>query len=145
MKSASLPEPKFEIEEFFMVTLLRYSYIENKKEIHTTNNVTDAPDNVTDAPDNVTDASDNVTDASDNVTDDSDNVTDATDLEYDNLTIQIINIIKSDKFVTLSKIASETDNSKRTIQRKINQLKEKEKIKRVGNPKSGFWELIDRI
>lgn len=131
MKSAGLPEPKFDIEDFFMVTLLRYSYIEKKKEIRDANNAIE----VTDAPGNVTDVTGNVTDVTDN----------ATNLEYDDLTIQIINIIKSDKFVTLSKIARETDTNKRTIQRKINLLKEKEKIKRVGNPKSGFWELIDRI
>jgi predicted HTH transcriptional regulator len=28
IKSADLPEPEFDIEDYFMVTLLRYSYIE---------------------------------------------------------------------------------------------------------------------
>ncbi len=36
MKSAGLPEPEFEIEDFFMVTLLRESYIKEKNEVHVT-------------------------------------------------------------------------------------------------------------
>jgi ATP-dependent DNA helicase RecG len=113
MKEAGLPEPEFDIEDFFMVTLLRESFIKKK-------NVEDVTDNV-------------INNVTDNVT----------NVKYDELTNQIINMIKQDKFVTLSYISRITETNKRTIQRKTNQLKEEGKLKRVGNTKNGFWELLD--
>ena len=55
---------------------------------------------------------------------------------------QIIELIKQNPKITLSKIASICNVSEKTIQRDIAKLKKSGKIKRVGSFKSGYWEIL---
>ena len=55
----------------------------------------------------------------------------------------IIDIIKNNPTITISKISDVTGKSTKTIQSKLNSLKEQEKIKRVGSNKNGHWQIID--
>jgi len=55
---------------------------------------------------------------------------------------QIIELIKQDPKITLSKIASICNVSEKTIKRDIAKLKQEDKIKRVGSLKSGYWEIL---
>ncbi len=80
--------------------------------------------------------SNNVTD---NVTDDvTDNVTDdVTDREQ-----IIFDKIKQDNKVTTTQLANQLNVSKRTILRDIEKLKQQNKIKRIGDERTGYWEIL---
>jgi ATP-dependent DNA helicase RecG len=71
---------------------------------------------------------------SNNVTD---NVTDRT--------VLIIEIIKENNKITTNEIAEKLKVTKRTILRDIEILKKQGKLKRVGNEKTGYWELVNRM
>ena len=55
----------------------------------------------------------------------------------------ILDIIKNNPNITISKIADVTGKSTKTIQSKLNSLKKQEKIKRVGSNKNGYWQILD--
>lgn len=114
MRGADLPLPEFEVEGFFMVTLMRDSYLKRQND--------DTDKNVTDVTD--------------------ENVTDVTDAE---LNLWILDIIKSNNSVSLTQISNIAKVTKRTVQRKINKLKEDGIITREGNSKTGRWVIIKNI
>ena len=55
---------------------------------------------------------------------------------------QIIKVIESDSKVTINTIAERLGVPKRTIDRDIAVLKERNKIRHVGPTKAGHWEII---
>lgn len=55
----------------------------------------------------------------------------------------IIENIKNTPSITAGELANIVGISKRKIEENIKKLKEKEKIKRVGNAKSGYWEIAE--
>jgi ATP-dependent DNA helicase RecG len=79
---------------------------------------------------------DNVTDdVTDNVTDDvTDDVTDREQIIFDK--------IKQDNKVTTTQLANQLNVSKRTILRDIEKLKQQNKIKRIGDERTGYWEIL---
>lgn len=53
----------------------------------------------------------------------------------------IIDMMKKDNKISISKITEETGYRARTVKNYIAKLKEKGFLKRVGSEKSGHWEL----
>ena len=76
------------------------------------------------------------------VTDVTDNVTDVTDNRCDNIDEFIVKSIKLNPTISTSKIAETLNVSKRTILRHIDELKKKNILRYVGEPKNGYWELL---
>ena len=56
----------------------------------------------------------------------------------------ILNLIKSNKYITQKEMANKINTTTRTIERNINTLQEKGIIRRVGADKNGFWEIIKK-
>ncbi len=56
---------------------------------------------------------------------------------------EVVNLIKKDKNITISQIASLLNVSDKTVKRDIAKLKKENKIVRVGGLKSGYWEVVD--
>lgn len=50
-------------------------------------------------------------------------------------------LLENNKF-TYDNLAEKLKVNRKTIMRNINNLKEKNKIKRIGSDKSGYWEII---
>ena len=59
------------------------------------------------------------------------------------LSEQIINLIKSDNFITISQISDILNIPKRTIEREIQKLQENKRITRVGAKKNGYWQIME--
>ncbi|NLD50085.1 MAG: winged helix-turn-helix transcriptional regulator, partial [Clostridiaceae bacterium] len=118
MRGAELPLPEFEVEGFFMVTLMRDSYLKRQ-------NGEQSP---------ISDIND--TDK---------NVTNVTNVTNDELTIRIIEIIKSNNHISIPEISKIADVTTRTVQRKINKLKEVGIITREGSKRTGNWVIIKNI
>ena len=59
-------------------------------------------------------------------------------------TIRILELIRQDNRITLSKIAQATGLSLITVKRRIKEMKGKQ-IKRIGNNRSGWWLLIPQL
>ncbi|MFA6138322.1 MAG: Fic family protein [Sulfurimonas sp.] len=55
---------------------------------------------------------------------------------------QILDEIKIDKFITIKQLSVICKLGTRTVQKIINELKEEDKLKRVGSNKGGYWEII---
>ena len=55
----------------------------------------------------------------------------------------IINLIESNKTITISDISKILNIPKRTIEREIQKLQENKRITRVGAKKNGYWEILD--
>ena len=55
---------------------------------------------------------------------------------------KILEIIKDDKFVTISKLSKLLGLSTTAVEKNIAKLKEKGFLKRVGPAKGGYWEII---
>ena len=55
----------------------------------------------------------------------------------------IIDIIKNNPSITISRIAEITGKSTRSIQLKLNELKKQGTIKRIGSNKTGYWKIMD--
>ncbi len=56
--------------------------------------------------------------------------------------IKIIELIKNNNRISMQEMAKEVGISKRKILDNINKLKDKNMIKRIGNAKSGHWEIL---
>jgi ATP-dependent DNA helicase RecG len=54
---------------------------------------------------------------------------------------RILGMIKANNRISLIQLAKNLSVTKMTIMRDIEKLKEKQKIKRYGNNKSGYWEI----
>lgn len=50
--------------------------------------------------------------------------------------------IKNNNNITIEELITLSSKSRRTILRAISTLKNKNKIKRVGSDKNGFWEIV---
>ncbi|NLL68309.1 MAG: winged helix-turn-helix transcriptional regulator [Clostridiaceae bacterium] len=125
MQKVGLPLPSFELEGFFMVTLMRDSYIKRQN-----GDIVKDTDDDTDVTNDVTNVTNDVTNHSFN---------------NDDLEIWILNMIKSNKHLSLSEISKIVNVTKRTVQRKVNKLKEDGIIKREGSSRSGSWVIIKNI
>ena len=55
---------------------------------------------------------------------------------------KIIKLIDSNSKILIKDIADNLKVSKRTIKRDINKLKEQKILQRIGNEKTGYWEII---
>jgi len=128
MQSVGLPLPNFELEGFFMVTLMRDSYIKRKNGGQLSITDTDDTDNDTDTD-----------------TDDTDNDTDKKETSLKRIEERVINLIEVNKNISINEIVEKTNKSRSTIQRTINKLKNSEKLMRVGNTKTGHWVIIKNI
>ncbi|MBS1571218.1 MAG: winged helix-turn-helix transcriptional regulator [Bacteroidetes bacterium] len=53
-----------------------------------------------------------------------------------------MSLIKADKKITTAEISKQLKMSISTVKRKIKQLKEQEKIERIGSDKTGYWKII---
>jgi ATP-dependent DNA helicase RecG len=56
--------------------------------------------------------------------------------------LQILDLIKKDHKVLLQELSEKIKVSKRTIRRDIEKLKTQNKLKRIGNEKTGHWQII---
>lgn len=61
----------------------------------------------------------------------------------DNIQDLVLNQIRKNKRVSVTQIAKEFKVTRRTIFRIIDTLKSQNRIKRVGDLKSGTWKVID--
>lgn len=55
---------------------------------------------------------------------------------------KILELIKRDKNISSKKIAKILDIAPRSVERKIATLKAKGCLKRIGSPKTGYWEIV---
>jgi len=55
---------------------------------------------------------------------------------------KLLDLVKSDNKITISKIAKKLDVNEKTIKRDISKLKESGKLKRIGSDKGGHWEVV---
>jgi len=55
---------------------------------------------------------------------------------------KILEFISQDQCISSKKIAEAIGASSRTIERKITELKTEGRLKRVGSPKGGYWEIV---
>ena len=63
--------------------------------------------------------------------------------ELEDLENIIIDMIKNDPSVTITRLAETSGKSSRSIQSKLNKLKKDGIIKRIGSNKTGYWKVID--
>ena len=54
----------------------------------------------------------------------------------------IFDKIKQDNKITTTQLANQLNISKRTILRDIEKLKQQNKIKRTGDERTGYWEIL---
>ena len=54
----------------------------------------------------------------------------------------VLELIKNTNNISSSQIAKKLNVTNRTAQRYLDKLKKQNKLKRIGNPKTGYWELI---
>ena len=65
-----------------------------------------------------------------------------TDNDTDNRLFIIMELIRKDNKITTRKISEIIKSSQITIKRDIEKLKKQKKIVRIGNAKSGYWQII---
>ena len=58
--------------------------------------------------------------------------------------VKILLEIKANPYITYDEIVKLINKSRSIVVRNISQLKDREKIKRVGGRKTGYWEVIDK-
>lgn len=56
--------------------------------------------------------------------------------------VHILKLIKQDAHITVEQLAEIIGITRRTILKKINKLKNKNRVKRVGPDKGGHWEVL---
>ncbi len=103
--------------------------------------VTVNQEDVTVNQEDVTVNQENVTVNQENVTVNQENVTvnhEDNILDKENI---IIALMKENKKIKISEISSKLNLTERTIKRYIKKLKDKNKIKRTGSDKNGYWEI----
>ena len=54
---------------------------------------------------------------------------------------EIVKLMRKDKSITISQIASKLNVTDKTIKRDITKLKDDNKIVRIGSLKTGYWEV----
>ena len=54
----------------------------------------------------------------------------------------ILNLIKNNYKISATQIANKCNVSARTAQRYLKQLKDNNKIKRMGDERTGYWEVL---
>ena len=70
---------------------------------------------------------------------------DVTDNVTDDRLKQVLELIKKQKSISTAKIGKILNVSKRTVLRDIEKLKATNRIKRIGDERTGYWELIDSV
>ncbi len=77
-----------------------------------------------------------------NFTDDfTDNFTDDFTDKFTNVENKILELVRNEPTISQSKLARSIGVSKKTITVNMNNLQKKQVLKRVGNNKSGYWEI----
>ena len=66
-----------------------------------------------------------------------------TDNDTDNRIVMIIELIEKDNKITTRKLSELLKTSQITIKRDFEKLKKQNKIIRIGNAKSGYWQIIE--
>ncbi|WP_456442352.1 winged helix-turn-helix transcriptional regulator [Caldithrix abyssi] len=56
---------------------------------------------------------------------------------------KIISLISKNPKITAAEMAKELGKSSRTIERKIRELKQNNRIKRIGPDKGGYWKITE--
>lgn len=56
---------------------------------------------------------------------------------------KILELIKSDKYITISLLAEKTGLTTRTIEKQIKKFQNDTRLRRIGSRKKGFWEVIE--
>jgi ATP-dependent DNA helicase RecG len=56
-------------------------------------------------------------------------------------TQKIIDLVRQDKFITISEMARRIGVSTRAVEKQLAKLKEQNMVERVGSDKGGYWEL----
>jgi predicted HTH transcriptional regulator len=56
----------------------------------------------------------------------------------------ILNIIAKNNAISLKGISTESGIPRRTLQREIKKLQESGKLKRIGSPRAGTWQILDK-
>ena len=57
---------------------------------------------------------------------------------------RILSIISKNPYITQKDISLLLEISLRTVERNVANLREKNKIRRIGSNKNGYWEIISR-
>ena len=57
---------------------------------------------------------------------------------------RILSIISKNPYITQKDISLLLEISLRTVERNVADLREKNKIRRIGSNKNGYWEIISR-
>ena len=60
----------------------------------------------------------------------------------ENREVQILEILQTNQTMTTSELAAKFNVTRRTIARDIENLKNKNKLKRIGSDKSGYWKVV---
>lgn len=101
-----------------------------------TNDTVKSPDVIVNSTESDTNVTNNVTNKGTIVTN---NVTNNTDFRKG----AVIELMRKNKRISVTQIAKELNVTRRTIFRIIDGLKSENRIKRVGDLKSGTWEIIE--
>ena len=59
--------------------------------------------------------------------------------------LEIIRMMKKNRFITTIEIAYKLEISQRKIKENIGKLKEKGYVKRIGSAKGGHWEIVTKF
>ena len=62
--------------------------------------------------------------------------------KFTDIETKIIQLVQLEPTISQSKLSEKIGVSKRTITKNMNNLQERKSIKRVGNNKSGRWEIL---
>ncbi len=60
---------------------------------------------------------------------------------FTKIQIRILEIVKNEPYISQAKLSEKIGVSKRTITTNMNNLQKKQILKRIGNNKSGYWEI----
>ena len=55
---------------------------------------------------------------------------------------KILELIKENRYITIPELSQEIGVAERTIERNLQNLQNKNLLKRVGGAKGGYWEVV---
>jgi predicted HTH transcriptional regulator len=73
----------------------------------------------------------------------SDTVNDTVKSRIDTVNDTVFSLLEQNNNITAKEIGERLKMSLSTVRRKINQLREKGKIERIGSDKAGHWKIIE--
>lgn len=109
-----------------------------------TNDTAKSPNVIVNSTESDTNVTNSVTNKGTIVTNDvTNNVTNDVTNDTDSRKGSVIELMRTNKRISVTQIAKELNVTRRTIFRIIDVLKSENRIKRVGDLKSGTWEVIE--